>query len=90
MPRPARPAILSAQLRLEPQEHLMRKQLVIIELVGSRGDTMFYADILANGFVHGRNVDASDIDIPPAHVLVDVAAIEDDPGVQPGQLCANS
>jgi hypothetical protein len=51
---------------------------------------MFYADILANGFVHGRNVDASDIDIPPAHVLVDVAAIEDDPGVQPGQLCANS
>jgi hypothetical protein len=60
-----------------------------IELVGSRGDTMFYADILATGVVHGRNVDASDVDIPPGHVLVEVAAIEDDSGVQPGRLCAN-
>jgi hypothetical protein len=60
-----------------------------IELVGSRGGTMFYAEILANGFVHGRNVDASDVDIPPGHVLVEVAAVEDDAGVQPGRLCAN-
>jgi hypothetical protein len=50
---------------------------------------MFYADILATGFVHGRNVDAADVDIPKGHVLVEIAAVEDDAGIQPGRLCAN-
>lgn len=60
-----------------------------IELTGSRDGTMFYADILATGFVHSHNVDAADVDIPKGHVLVEIAAIEDDAGVQPGRLCAN-
>ena len=60
-----------------------------IELTGSRDGTMFYADILANGFIHGRNIEAADVDIPRGHVFVDIAAIEDDAGVQPGRLCAN-
>jgi hypothetical protein len=60
-----------------------------VELTGSRDGTMFYADILANGFIHGRNVEAADVDIPRGHVLVEIAAIEDDAGVQPGRLCAN-
>lgn len=59
-----------------------------IELIGTREGTMFYADILAKGFVHGRNVDESDVDVPKGHVLIEVAAIEDDAGVQPGRLCA--
>jgi hypothetical protein len=50
---------------------------------------MFYADILTNGFVHGRNVEASDVDIPTGHVLVEIAAIEDDACIQPGRLCAH-
>jgi hypothetical protein len=60
-----------------------------IELTGWRGGTMFYADILTNGFVHGRNVEASDVDIPTGHVLVEIAAIEDDACIQPGRLCAH-
>lgn len=60
-----------------------------IELTGSRDGTMFYADILAKGFTHGRNIDAADVDIPRGHVLVEIAAIEDDAGIQPGRLCAN-
>jgi hypothetical protein len=60
-----------------------------IELTGSRDGTMFYADILANGFIHGRNVDAADVEIPRGQVFVDIAAVEDDAGVQPGRLCAN-
>jgi hypothetical protein len=60
-----------------------------IELTGSRDGTMFYVDILANGFIHGRNVDAADVDIPRGQVFVDIAAVEDDAGVQPGRLCAN-
>jgi hypothetical protein len=60
-----------------------------IELTGARDGTMFYADILANGFIHGRNVEAADVDIPRGHVLVEIAAIEDDAGVQPGRLCAH-
>ena len=60
-----------------------------IELTGSLDGTMFYADILANGFIHGRNIDAADVDIPRGSVLVEIAAIEDDAGIQPGRLCAN-
>ena len=54
-----------------------------IELTGSRDGTMFYADILANGFIHGRNVEAAEVDIPRGHVFVDIAAVEDDAGLQP-------
>src|SRR5215210_224535 len=60
-----------------------------IELIGAREGTMFYADILSRGFVHGRNVDESDVDVPQGHVLIEVAAIEGDAGVQPGRLCAS-
>jgi hypothetical protein len=59
-----------------------------VELIGARGGTMFYADVLGNGFVHGRNVDESDVDLPPGSVLVELAAFEDDAGIQPGRLCA--
>lgn len=59
-----------------------------IELIGARDETMFYADILARGFVHGRNIEESDVDVPRGHVLIEVAAFEDDAGVQPGRLCA--
>ncbi len=60
-----------------------------IELIGARRGTMFYADILAQGFVHGRNVEASDVDLPPGHVLLDVSAVESNAGIQPGRLCSN-
>ena len=60
-----------------------------IELTGSRNGTMFYADILANGFIHGRNIEAADVDIPRGHVFVDIEAVEDDAGVQPGRPCAH-
>ena len=60
-----------------------------IELIGARGGTTFYADILADGFVHGRNVEAADVDVPPNHVIVDVSAFKNADGLQPGRLCAD-
>ena len=51
---------------------------------------MFYADIIGNGFVQGRNVDESDVHLPPGSVLVELAAFEDEAGIQPGWLCAQA
>ena len=59
-----------------------------VELIGARGGTMFYADILGKWFVHGRNVEEADVELPPGSVLVELAAFEDDAGIQPGRLCA--
>ncbi len=64
-----------------------------VEMVGARGGTMFYADVVAKGFVHGRNVSMWsewEVDVPPGRVLVEVAAFEDDAGFQPGRLCASA
>jgi hypothetical protein len=55
-----------------------------IELLGARGETMVYAGVVASGSEPGSNVSLS---LPRGQVLVEVAAFEDDAGVQPGRLC---
>jgi hypothetical protein len=70
-----------------------RANKTTVEMIGTRGGTLFLADVLGRGFVHGRNVSASDVDIPRGHVLVELAAAEgeaDDVGPPPGYLCADA
>jgi hypothetical protein len=65
-----------------------RTDRTTVELTGARDGAMMYADVLAPGFVHGRNLTASDIAVPRGSVVVELVATNEDAGVQPGRLCA--
>lgn len=68
-----------------------REQSYEIEMLGAREETAFFVDVLGHGFIQAQNVSASDVDLPPGHVLVELAAIKgeaDDVGPPPGYLCA--
>lgn len=70
-----------------------RANRMAVEMLGSRDGTVFYADVLGRGFVHGRNVSASEVEVPHGHVLLELAAAEgeaEDVGPPPGYLCAEA